>query len=258
MSALKYRRLGFSVVELLVVIGIAILLFAITIPIGKNLRESNSAMGCEAQLQHIGTALRTYFMDEGGVPPIAVAVDSSGVPEADAEIDFDYWPGLLVLHEMGYMGTAESFHCPRDVYAEAGSDEYFLSYVDKDENAKVDYGGSDINVNQYKYMPHRWAPDESVVGSDFHRQLDTAPSDIFAFDGDDVRVAGPCGGSMPPDSTIVTWCDAHFDSYTKDGHGQYMVLFWDGTVQPMDGALFRDAGVEPEAAWQVAPDDVAH
>ncbi len=251
-------RRGFSLTELLVVIGIAVLLMAITVPIGKNLRESNHAMGCSAQLQSIGTALRAYFMDEGGFPPIGVRVDGSGEPETDAEVDFSRWSSLLTLHEQGYLGSLETFHCPRDTYNVPGSEDYYRSYIGKDEAAKVDYGGTDISVNKYKYMPHRWAADDSVVGNDFYRQLDTAPSDVFELGGHDVRVAGACGGAMPPDSALVTWCDAHFDSYTRNEHGQYMVLFWDGSVKSMDGALFRDATIEPEAAWQVAPDDIAH
>lgn len=254
----QLSRLGFSLTELLVVIGIAVLLMAITVPIGKGLRESNHAMGCIAQLQSISTALRAYFLDEGGVPLVAVEVDGSGAPVDDAEVDFDHWPALMALFEYGYLGSAETLHCPRDTYDAPGSDGYFRSYMDKDEAAKADYDGSDIGANKYKYMPHRWAPDDSVVGADFHRQLDTEPGAVFEFDGADMQAGGACGGKPPHDTAVVTWCDAHFDSYSKEGHGQYMVLFWNGSVQSIDGDLFRESTIEPEAAWQVAPDDRAH
>ena len=63
---------------------------------------------------------------------------------------------------------------------------------------------------------------------------------------------------MPPDTAIVTWCDAHFDSYSKDGHGQYMVLFWNGTVQSMDGDLFREATIEPDTMATAYRDGYDH
>ena len=253
---------GFTIIELLVVIAIAVILTAIVVPVGKGLRESNAAMSCQSQLQHIGTALKAYYMDEQGFPPLAVPVDGSGDPTSGAEVDTDRWPGLVVLHELGYIGGSATLHCTRDVEAVKGvedpygSDEHYQSYTNKDPLAKVDYGGTDINVNSYKYMPHRWVIDDTFV--DYRRQLDIAPGDVVNIDGQDVRIVGPCGGIMPPDSAIVTWCDAHYNSYTREDFGQYMVLFWDGTVKSLDGELFRTAGVGPDAAWQVGPDERAH
>ncbi len=249
-------KAGFTLIELLVVIGIAVLLMAIVVPVGKGLRESNAAMSCQAQLQHIGTALKAYYMDEQGLPPLGVPVDGSGNPTSDAEINTSRWPGLMVLYDTEYIGNIETLHCPRDVYAEKGGADYYHSYTDKDPLAKVDYGGSDINVNKYKYMPHRWVTDTDF--GDYRRQLDTAASDIVEIGGDDFKIVGPSGVTIPTDSTIVTWCDAHYDSYTRDDYGQYMVLFWDGTVKSLDGDLFRDDTVGPDAAWQVGPNDTAH
>ncbi len=255
--AVRARRSGFTLVELLVVISIMAVLIALIVPVGKGLRESNAAMSCHARMQHIGVALKAYFMDEQGLPPLGVRVDGAGEP-MDVAVDTNRWPGLMVLYDYGYIGSRKTFHCPRDVYAVKGSAEYYQSYTDKDANAKTEYDGSDIPVNAYRYMPHRWAPDTSVVGSDFYRQLDTDPGEIVDIGGADYKIVGPTNGEMPTDSAIVTWCDAHYESYTREDHGQYMVLFWDGTVGPLDGALLRDVSIDPDAAWQVAPGDRAH
>jgi prepilin-type N-terminal cleavage/methylation domain-containing protein len=256
-STIRASSSGFTLVELLVVIAIMVLLMAIIVPVGKGLREGNAAMSCQARMQHIGVALKAYFMDEQGLPPLGVPVDGDGNPE-DVDINTSRWPGLMLLYDYGYIGSRSTLHCPRDVYAAQGSAEYHQSYTDKDVNVKIEYDGNDIPVNAYRYMPHRWAPDTSVVGSDFYRQLDTDPGATVVLGGDDYKIVGPTFGEMPTDSAIVTWCDAHYESYEREDQGQYMVLFWDGTVQSLDGALFRDESIDPAAAWQVAPDDRAH
>jgi len=232
------------------------------VPVGKGLRESNAAMSCQARLQHIGSALKAYYIDERGFPPLAVAVDGDGNPESSAEIDTDLWPGLMVLYDTGYIRSKDSFHCPRDVEVAKGSDEYYQSYSDKDPNAKAMFDNGteqvEIEVNRYKYMPYRWMS-EGDEGYDSYgrRQLDREAKAV-EIDGDNYKIVGGDVFNPPDDTTIVTWCEAHYNSYTREGEGQYMVLFWDGTVKSMDGALFRDDDWDPDAAWQVGPDDRAH
>ena len=253
MRTIVHPSRGFTLTELLVVILIAGVLMAIIVPVGKNLREGNAALSCQAQMQSIGVALKAYFMDEHGFPPLAVAVDGDGKPLADAEIDAEMWPGLLVLYDTGYMGSIDSFHCPRAVDVPEGDEEFYRSYCGKDPEAKMDYEGSEIAVNQYKYMPHRWVVDE--LFADYRRQLDTDPGETVDIDGEGYRIVGPCGGMLPADDTVVTWCDAHFNSYTRGDRGQYNVLFWDGSVKTLDGALLRSDTEGPPAAWQVHPED---
>ena len=65
---------------------------------------------------------------------------------------------------------------------------------------------------------------------------------------------------MPADSTVVTWCDYHATSYTKNGVGQYQVLYWDGSVVMKARTLFEKTKPTapfppPPAAWEVAPSD---
>jgi len=65
-------RVGFTLVELLVVIGIAVIMLALMVPTGRALREGNRAMTCKAQLQQLSVALRAYVTDEGGPPPFYI------------------------------------------------------------------------------------------------------------------------------------------------------------------------------------------
>ena len=62
-------RAGFTLVELLVVIGIIVILLAISIPIATRLTAGNRAMSCESHMHKIHQALRMYRLDEGAFPP---------------------------------------------------------------------------------------------------------------------------------------------------------------------------------------------
>ncbi|MFP3903609.1 MAG: type II secretion system protein [Armatimonadota bacterium] len=251
------KNRGFTLVELLVVIGIAVILMGIMVSVGRSLREGNAATSCQAQLQNVGTALRAYFLDEGGVPPYTIpgTVDS---PDYDYEIDFSAQRGLLSLYDLGYIGSEETFHCPRDVEAQKGTPEYFYSYLTRDPAAKADYDGTEIGLNRYKYMPHRWVLPDDEDFVDRRRQLDIYATETTDVGGNDVLIVGPTGGVMPDDTTIVTWCNAHAESHLQNGVGQYIVLFWDGSVRQLDAPLFRDEEIGPPAAWQVEPGDIAH
>lgn len=240
---------GFTLVEMLVVIGIATVLLGIIVPAGKSLREGNHAMGCLAQLQHINVGLKAYAMDEQGFPPLAVEVDGSGVPAADQDLITTTHPGLMALWELEYLQDPDTFHCPRDVEVQKTSDpyctqEYYQSYANEDPDAKAD-----VDVNHYRYMPHRWISD--TTDENYRRQLDPVPHP----DPDNASrvIVGPNSGLMPADTTVVTWCSKHVNSYTRDNEGQYLVLFWSGNATLMDGKYFVDGTFEPAAAWQVLP-----
>lgn len=250
----KVRRQGFTLIELMVVIGIAAVLMAIIVPIGKRLRENNSASRCQAQMSHIGQALRLYYLDENGVPPVAM-YDSSGSGGPDKVIEDPInWPGLEVLWRLDYLRKRESFHCPRHVYDSAGepmtreSPEYFRSYTERDPAAKV----GDTGLRGYKYMPYRFAT-AATYPDDYRRQLTTNLVSLTV--GSEVYTITSRSSQLPPDDAIVTWCDKHAESYTIGGSGQYPVLYWDGSVRLMDVELFTDDSVTPAEAWQVRPSD---
>ena len=118
-------RAGFTLTELLVVIGIMTMLMAIIVPAMQSLREGNKVVTCQFRLQQIGMALRTYHTDYKGVPPSYILetggspLDHSTVPaDPSSEIaDVNTQPynnGLDVLFQLGYLTSRTALHCPGD------------------------------------------------------------------------------------------------------------------------------------------------
>ncbi|MEA3402524.1 MAG: prepilin-type N-terminal cleavage/methylation domain-containing protein [Armatimonadota bacterium] len=234
------ERGGFTLTELLVVIGIAVLLMGIMIPTGKALRDSNQQMECKAQLQQIGQALRMYEADEGGAPPYYI--DASQTPD-----DPPSGPGLLALYETGHLGRRRTLHCPRDVYADPESDEYFQSYMRRDLEKPV---AADTTLNEYSYLNSRGVTDDT--DPHYRRQLQPC-ADVGGTSP--VPVVMP--GWRPADDTVVTWCGFHTATMTEGGVGQYYVLFWDGSVGRVSEEIMTDPAVGPDAAWKVDHEDAS-
>lgn len=245
---MKRASAGFTLIELLVVIGIFVVLTAIMLPIGKRLTEANRASSCQSHLQRIGQALKMYYIDEQGVPPVAAA--------ADGTVDFDDFPALGVLWRLDYLKNRETLHCPRMVDANGktvthDSPDYFRSYMLRDPSAKP----STETLKQFKYMPYRFAT-QADYPNDYARQL-TRNTHSEKIGTTTYTITGS-SSSMPPDDTVVTWCNYHAATYTMDKHGQYLVLYWDGSVRVLDQELFNDSTTDPPEAWLVKPTDIAH
>src|SRR5260221_8174569 len=66
-------RPGFTLVELLVVIGIIALLIAILLPALNRARESANMIKCMATLRNMGQAAHLHAAEHGGYMPIAGA-----------------------------------------------------------------------------------------------------------------------------------------------------------------------------------------
>lgn len=254
----KRTTSGFSLMELLVVIGIFVVLMAIIVPVGKRLREGNRTSTCEVHLAQIGQAMRAYYMDEHGAPPVGVLdADGDGSPD-NLVVDATTWPQLQVLWRLDYLRSRDILHCPRHLLDSTGaamrpsSPEYYTSYMGRDEKAKP------LNsIREFRYLPYRFAT-ATDFPDDYRRQLCQGAA-LVDMGGTTYRVAGPME-SMPPDDTVITWCDRHAETHKVGGHGQYLVLYWDGSVELVDEELCREAGTLPaerDEAWLVKPSDMA-
>ncbi|MFW6437367.1 MAG: prepilin-type N-terminal cleavage/methylation domain-containing protein [Armatimonadota bacterium] len=223
-------RAGFTLTELLVVIGIAVLLMGLLIPTGRALRAGNRALSCKSQLQQIGTALKAYYYDEGGAPYFYVE-------EGQALTDPPSGAGLMALYDAGYLGRRESLHCPRDVYTRSGDEAYYDSYqrYDTDVAAVVD-------LNHYSYLSTRGvtSPDNSY----YRWQV------MPATDATTPPLPMPTRSWHPDDQAIITWCPFHVPEIEIEDEGAYQVLFWDGSVQRFPHTRLT-APTAVDAAWKI-------
>jgi prepilin-type N-terminal cleavage/methylation domain-containing protein/prepilin-type processing-associated H-X9-DG protein len=110
----KYRRFGFTLVELLVVIGIIALLISILLPSLSAAREQAMSIKCLSNMRQLGTAMATYTAETRGYmcPP-----DVHNKAGAAGSIS-DFWSTILV--SLGYLK-----YPPASTSAPPGDDNVF-------------------------------------------------------------------------------------------------------------------------------------
>ena len=77
---LRNRRTGFTLAELLVVIGIIALLIAILLPALSGAREQANRVKCAANLRSIGQAMLLYAQENHGHYPRTLFDGEGGAP----------------------------------------------------------------------------------------------------------------------------------------------------------------------------------
>jgi prepilin-type N-terminal cleavage/methylation domain-containing protein/prepilin-type processing-associated H-X9-DG protein len=90
-------RRGFSLVELLVVIGIILLITGIVFPAIQRIRESANAMTCASNLRQIGLAAHHYQSDHARLPPGYLGPSLSRNTDHPAHLYEGQWIGHLPL-----------------------------------------------------------------------------------------------------------------------------------------------------------------
>jgi prepilin-type N-terminal cleavage/methylation domain-containing protein/prepilin-type processing-associated H-X9-DG protein len=97
---------GFTLVELLVVIGIIALLISILLPALNGARESARTVQCLSNMRQLGLATAQYQNDHAGWFPPAVFPSGAAYNNRTAAL----WPGVLYLG--GYTPNMDVYICP--------------------------------------------------------------------------------------------------------------------------------------------------
>ena len=156
---------GFTVVELLVVIGIIAIVIAILLPTLQQVRRSASVLKCANNLHQISIALHNYLSENRGVAFWrAENLERDGMDwygyggRERGNINDD--PGTLFNRLASrplnkyVSGRIEIFHCPDDDAAPWTDDP---SYTLKPAPSQFDWVGNSYNFNANGY-PHRPPP----------------------------------------------------------------------------------------------------
>ncbi|MBI3945075.1 MAG: type II secretion system protein [Armatimonadetes bacterium] len=219
------KRGGFSLVELLTVIGIIVVLAAILLPVLGRAREQTRRTQCMSNLHQIATALKLYKLDERAYP--FDLSETSANPGANQRllIAGERWfgpvdpqtgrpttgPGYgLATLFPDYVQSISTFNCPNNEATTLDTDDPDYRQV---RDTYQSYDGWDPLLLQLKYC-RLWRPTPSgQQDPDFTRQL------YWRY---------------PPEDTVVTWCAHH----RRDALGaqfqsgdQDIVLYLDGSTQ---------------------------
>ena len=229
-----HRRCGFTLVELLVVIGIIAVLVAILLPVlGKARAQANRAV-CLSNIRQLGTAILLYCNDNDGYFPTCAFWDN-GVTYIPYPEDWIHWQSSRELNDSAiakYVGRGEKLkmllRCPADTFdgrkphpgIAPGQGPYLYSYA-MNRSAGVNARPLGARVGTKKITQWR-APARKILLTERFEQSNTAP----AWDGGPLARRHGTGVSRGAEyvtagSAMATYASAmffdnHVDSVTDD------------------------------------------
>jgi len=115
------KRHGFTLVEMLVVLGILVTLMAIGIPVSQSVLAKSRQSTCLSQLRALGAGLQSYLQENRNIMPDLEAARASKSEDV-AVLDTVLLP---------YIGSPESFRCSADheEYSKTGCSYAWNSFV---------------------------------------------------------------------------------------------------------------------------------
>jgi prepilin-type N-terminal cleavage/methylation domain-containing protein/prepilin-type processing-associated H-X9-DG protein len=141
------NRKGFTLVELLVVIGIISILIAMLLPALNKAREAAKTVQCLSNIKQVMFGLTRYAQDNRGSLPYSSGLDNVR------------WAGRLAGHPNHYIQDARVFMCPDRV--DMGDDGFLLEQLKQAVSGTSVFGGDSnsywsyvcYGANYYGAMP---------------------------------------------------------------------------------------------------------
>ncbi len=244
------KRSGFTLVEILVVLGLISFISALVVGSFNSVSAGNKRLTCQTNLVQLYQSIRLYAADANAFPyfdpdDACNRGKSIGLWAVHAYPD-NTNPNLIAPLEAPigsprekrptdrYLRNTKILHCPQDLTPghefltqETGSGATLTVEYNRDY---LSYQTVDPTTSQQTYQSIRTLDNSSGNRELWLRQL--------AFYDGTMSSGGVCGvnntpslGRTPADSTVITWCPWHRKE--NFGRGYDNVLFYDGTVQQL-------------------------
>jgi prepilin-type N-terminal cleavage/methylation domain-containing protein len=234
----KSNRRGFSLVELLTVIGIIAILAAMLFPVIGRAKAAVKKTQCTTNLAQLCHAVKMYKMDYHKAPPCLLPYAGPAVEAVDLK--------QYNIPMLERVKEPAAFHCPMALRYKYNFNPLILD--------RPRPGGAVDEVTVYTYSSYDGAPfyvDYGANARGLIREYNGDPkTSQHAYDNHRYW-QGPV--TMPPspntkrnldnrndeESAVVTWCPYHRDYKRLPGNGGLvlqrgsmdLVLYWNGSVK---------------------------
>ncbi len=217
------RRRGFTLVEMLVVIGIIVVLMAILFPVFASVRRKARETQCWSNLHHLAVALKMYRDDHGRYP---------GPPYFDPTAN-RFGGGFSDLYP-DYIDNTKGLICPEDTVArQLGSqakDMVYCSYNGKYNVAThlfteiyYNYNGYDVGGNATS-QPFASTGIDNGGSAAAETAWEAAVLSAYTPTGRTLRDAPRLKNRSAPGYTIITHCVNHRGNTPNDPQARDFVI----------------------------------
>jgi len=201
------RRGGFTLTELLVVIGLIVILTALLMPVLASHRDSVKRSECASNLRQVGIAAMAYVADNDGKLPV-IAVNNLGIHNSVS-------PGLIDLLGSYTDGQYKVFYCT----------DGLVRY--KDQLTRPDVG---VPNNRFHEIGYYWT---QAAERPFFIPVGSGPR--LANFSPTKGILGMClhfsGYPVHQNRVNVLFADGHTESLKGDPRGNLYSYVSEGTFQ---------------------------